>query len=229
MTDKGTLKWKLAQALEYRWWQRYLKKKDTSEYLTWKKQYWVTLLQSFLSDTTALKTINDKTVLDAGCGPAGIFLSLQGNTVDAMDPLLDKYKSLPHFIPEQYPWVSFINSTIEALHEAAKYDLIFCMNAINHVSDIELCYDNLFKALKPGGYLIISTDAHRYTFLKKIFQLLPGDVLHPIQLDIEDYNKHLTQRGFKIIKDTLYQQEAIFNYHITLARKQAKFISKSSN
>jgi 2-polyprenyl-6-hydroxyphenyl methylase/3-demethylubiquinone-9 3-methyltransferase len=93
------------------------------------------------------------------------------------------------------------------------------MNAINHVNNIELCYDNLVKALKPDGYLIISTDAHKHPFLKKIFQLIPGDMLHPVQLDINEYNNFLTNRKLAIVKNILQKEEKIFDYYITIAQK----------
>ena len=216
MEETASWKWKLAQTLEYKWWQNYLQKKDTVEYLQWKCHYWQDVLLT-ISKYAEMPT--GKTILDAGCGPAGIFIILKGNTVDAIDPLLDKYESLPHFKPESYAWTQFKNMPIEALNEHEKYDFIFCMNAINHVNDIDKCYDNLVKSLKPDGYLIISTDAHKYNFLKKIFQLIPGDMLHPVQLNIEEYDELLRKRNLEIIKNILYKQEKIFDYYITIAKK----------
>ncbi len=216
MTNTPRLKWKLAQNLEYKWWQRYLKNKDVSEYLQQKTNYWNKLIDSIAD---CLPSLNGKKILDAGCGPAGIFMALKNNEITALDPLLHKYKELPHFIPDQFPWTGFINSSIEVLNETEKYDLIFCMNAINHVNDIDLCYKNLSRALKPGGFLIISTDAHRSQLLKKIFQTIPGDMLHPIQLDINEYQHFLKQASLEIIKNILYKKEQIFHYYITIAKK----------
>jgi 2-polyprenyl-6-hydroxyphenyl methylase/3-demethylubiquinone-9 3-methyltransferase len=93
------------------------------------------------------------------------------------------------------------------------------MNAINHVNDIALCCQRLFDALKPGGHLILSTDAHRFSFLKKIFQWLPGDMLHPVQLDIDEYKKYLTDLNLDIKNSIRYKEAGIFNYYILIARK----------
>lgn len=216
MEETASWKWKLAQTLEYKWWQNYLEKKDTAEYLQWKCHYWQDVLLT-ISKYAEMPT--GKAILDAGCGPAGIFITLKGNTVDAIDPLLDKYESFPHFKPGNYAWTQFKNIPIEELNEQEKYDFIFCMNAINHVNDIDKCYDNLVKSLKPGGYLIISTDAHKHNFLKKIFQLIPGDMLHPVQLNMEEYDEFLLKRNLAIIKNILYKQERIFDYYITIAKK----------
>jgi len=218
LNDTATWKWKLAQTLEYKWWQNYLKNKDTDEYISWKCLYWNKLLHSISKyiDTP----LEGKYIMDAGCGPAGVFMVLKGNYVTAIDPLLDKYKALQHFKPEKCTWVDFRNVAIEGIIEENKYDYIFCLNAINHVNDLERCYDNLVKALKPNGYLVVSIDAHRSNIVKKIFQFLPGDVLHPVQLNLSEYNEKLTHRGLTIVKDILYKREAIFDYYITIAQKQ---------
>lgn len=217
MQETSTWKWKLAQTLEYKWWQNYLQNKNTAEYLQWKCSYWQDLL---LSLSKYIEIPESKTILDAGCGPAGVYIALKGNTVDAIDPLLDKYQQLQHFQPDKFSWTQFRNIAIEALNEQEKYDIIFCMNAINHVNNIELCYDNLVSALKPDGYLIISTDAHKHNFLKKIFQLIPGDVLHPVQLDIKEYDSFLQKRNLTILENILYKEERIFDYYITIAQKK---------
>ena len=217
MTENPTWRWKVAQSLEYKWWQRYLHNKDTKAYLNWKFHYWQDLL---LKLTKYIELPQSKSILDAGCGPAGIFMALKGNSIDAIDPLLDKYVALPHFTKDKYLWTHFQNQSIEQLDATEKYDIIYCMNAINHVNDIEKCYDNLVKSLKPNGFLIISTDAHRHNFLKKIFQLIPGDMLHPVQLNIEEYNALLQKRNMEVVQDILYKQESIFNYFITIAKKK---------
>lgn len=211
------VKWKLAQWLEYKWWQSYLKKKSTTEYLDWKSSYWNNILDTI---TPYVKPLENQTILDAGCGPAGIFMVLKANQVIAVDPLLDKYKNLPHFNPIHYPWVTFRNEPLENFEEKECFDIIFCLNAINHVKDIERCYDHLIDALKPGGILVISTDCHRNDVVKKIFQLLPGDMLHPIQLNLKEYNEKLTIRRMELLSTITLKREAIFDYCITVAVKK---------
>ena len=75
-----TFRWKIAQAAEIRWWQNYLKNKSTTEYADWKTQYWENLLEetglTFLneSDKENPNKVENLRILDAGCGPAGIFM-----------------------------------------------------------------------------------------------------------------------------------------------------------
>ena len=85
---KKTLKWNLAQKAELSLVAAPLKNKEVGAYHDWKRGYWQDLLAK-ISD--ACEVEDGMEVLDAGCGPAGIFMALSNCSVDAMDPLLDQY------------------------------------------------------------------------------------------------------------------------------------------
>jgi 2-polyprenyl-3-methyl-5-hydroxy-6-metoxy-1,4-benzoquinol methylase len=213
-----TFRWKIAQAAEIRWWQSYLKNKPTTDYAVWKTKYW----QDLLAEIGLATSITEGSkILDAGCGPAGIFMIFKNQTVDALDPLLDDYEAkLPHFKRENYPNVQFFSQPLESFSDKkAIYDTVFCLNAINHVADLQQAFDVLVDATKAGGTLVVSIDAHNYAFLKTIFQALPGDVLHPHQFDFAEYSAMLTSRGCRIERTLLKKSEFIFNYYVLVATK----------
>jgi 2-polyprenyl-3-methyl-5-hydroxy-6-metoxy-1,4-benzoquinol methylase len=215
-----TLRWKIAQAFEIRWWQRYLKNKPTTDYRAWKSSYWLTMLNNInLSDI--LKDPKHR-ILDAGCGPAGIFMLFKNhNAVDALDPLLVDYETkLSHFKQSLYPNVHFYTQTLETFNKKEEYDTIFCLNAINHVADLGKCFDVLVNATKSGGNLVVSIDAHNHDILKLFFQRMPGDILHPHQYNLKEYSEMLTNRGCIIENSLLYKKDFIFNYFILVARKK---------
>ena len=143
-------KWNIAQKLELAWWKRYLADKDVASYLVWKKEYWLKFIND-LEDKISLNS-NAK-ILDAGCGPAGIFTVLKQETT-AVDPLLDRYaEEIPHFKPSHYSNVRFVTSAIEDYNAVDEFDTIFCLNAINHTKHIEKSCKVLYNALKPEGEL----------------------------------------------------------------------------
>lgn len=209
---KKTLKWNLAQKAELKWWENYLKGKDVEQYHTWKKQYWQKLLD-IIEPTCPVKPGMD--VLDAGCGPAGIFMNLSLCNVDAVDPLVDEYeKNLAHFKRSNYPNTQFFSLPIEKYSTTKKYDVIFCMNAINHVSDINFSYDLLAGMVKPGGKLVVTIDAHNHAFFKYLFRAVPGDILHPHQYDLKEYEHFITDRGFKMIQTEKLKHEFFFDHYM---------------
>ena len=204
------LRWKVAQAAEIRWWKLYLRRKDPQEYLRRKAAYWRRVLKQ-----AALELLPGQRILDAGCGPAGIFIILQEHKVDALDPLLPLYEAgLPHFQPRQYPNVRFLPVPLEDFQPGPVYDTVFCLNVINHVGRLAQATDALAQGLRPGGRLVLSVDTHNFQFLKKLFQLLPGDILHPHQFSLLDYQRLLEQRGLILERTVRMKRGLIFDDHL---------------
>lgn len=204
------LRWKIAQAAEIRWWKNYLKGKDKKSYLEWKKNYWRDLLIK-----SQLTVENNASCLDAGCGPAGIFSILNQQHVVAIDPLLDAYNAdLSQFNPSDYPQVNFIRTSIEQYQSTTQFDYIFCLNAINHVSNLAACWDKLFAVAKKGSRMLVSIDAHNFSIFKYLFRCLPGDILHPHQYDLNEYQQMVTQRGGQILHCYKHKAGFFFDYYV---------------
>ena len=208
------LRWKIAQTAEIYWWKTYLKKKDITNYSNWKRNYWQTLLHELIEQPAA-----GARCLDAGCGPAGIFMALQEQQVWAVDPLLDNYKQLPHFTPSDYPWTHFETQTLEQFQSTAPFDWVFCLNAINHVADLDLCWKRLIDAIATGGRLVVSIDAHNHSFFKHLFRLLPGDILHPHQYDLQEYQTQGKAHGGRLLQTLHKEQAFFFDYYVLVFEK----------
>lgn len=210
------MKWKIAQFLERRWWKRYLSSKDPALYLASKRKYW----QSVLDRLNHQPSKNGVT-LDAGCGPAGVFILLHDKEqMTALDPLLGRYEQdLAIFNFSDYPAVTFHEAALEsAVLPAGMFTTIYCFNAINHVEDWELALDQLTTFAANGATMIISSDVHRRPWLKFIFRLFPGDLLHPQQHNRADYREALRKRGWQIEAEQQLRSELIFEYVVWKVR-----------
>ncbi|MBK6820128.1 MAG: methyltransferase domain-containing protein [Bacteroidetes bacterium] len=210
-------RWNAAQFAERKWWQNYLKNKDIPGYLSWKKEYWQNLLKKC---THYFSIHSEDSILDAGCGPAGMFMLFENNKTVAFDPLIDVYETdLPHFKKNMYPYVHFVNSGLEDFTSTEKFDILFCMNAINHVHDIEKSFDHLIAYANPDAHIIVTIDAHNHSTFKHLFRLLPGDILHPHQYDLNEYQQMLIQRGCEILGTELLKHEFFFDHYLLVAKK----------
>ena len=208
-------RWKTAQYFEARWWKSYLSGRASGTYLEWKRAYW----RSFLNKGR-INILPGEKILDAGCGPAGIFILLPQCEVVAIDPLLDTYQEkLPHFKKENYPQVYFENIPLEYFDRKNYFEKVFCLNAINHVAELDRCVANLCRSLKKNGVLYLSVDAHNFSFLKNIFRIIPGDILHPHQLGLTEYVERVKNNGLEIQKIDLIKKGFIFNYYLITANK----------
>lgn len=209
------LRWQAAQFFELRWWRSYLSGQKPEAYLAWKRMYW-----SDFMEKCGIQLAPGARVLDAGCGPAGIFTLLKNNEIWAVDPLLDYYDSkLEHFRKSDYPWVRFEKCSMESLDVQGIFDVVFCLNAANHVADWDAALSALVRVLKPGGTLVLSTDVHRHALLKTLFRIFPGDVLHPQQHDLNDYTGWFEKSGMEPLRMFPMKKESIFEYWVLLYRK----------
>jgi len=211
-----TTRWKIAQFFEGLWWRYYTMNADPAEYLSWKTRYWQDFLEKY---EVQIPYASAKNILDAGCGPAGIFIILNKDTT-AIDPLLLTYEEeLTIFDRSWYPDVQFHNMSIEAMVLDNSFDLIFCMNALNHVADIKKSLRNLFHYARPGATFVLSVDVHRYQLLKAIFRIFQADILHPHQDSTEDYLSLLSEAGFQVENNYLLRENGIFDYKVFIAKK----------
>jgi 2-polyprenyl-6-hydroxyphenyl methylase/3-demethylubiquinone-9 3-methyltransferase len=216
-----SLKWNLAQWFELRWWKNYLSGKDKQTYLQWKREYWNKLLAELAADVSINPSMQ---IADMGCGPAGIFIALPNNEVTAVDPLIDAYEKETNFFRKSdYPNVIFLTDTIENFSSQqtnAKYDVVFCMNAINHVNDIRGSFQNLKYLCRRTGAVVVSIDAHRFRFFKYLFRLVPGDILHPHQYDLKEYRELLAAGEWKIIACKQLKQAFFFSHYCLIAKRK---------
>jgi 2-polyprenyl-6-hydroxyphenyl methylase/3-demethylubiquinone-9 3-methyltransferase len=210
-----SLRWRIAQKLELAWWRCYLTRRPSAAYLEAKKRYWQRLL-----NTAGLALRPGSRILDAGCGPAGIFLVLYGHEVVAIDPLIAAYSTyLPVFEPARYPWVVFRACRLEDFADASGFDLACCMNAVNHVEDWEGCLRQLHQLLRPEGRLLLSVDVHRRKGWQRLLQGSGADLLHPHQHRQEEYLTFLGKLGFKDLSFHRIRAGKVFDHVLISARK----------
>lgn len=213
-------KWKIAQQLELKWWKKYTSKKDSNQYLNWKTNYWRTFMNNFPDGLFS----ENKRILEAGAGPAGFFIlseELTFHSYTAVDPLFNQYsKSLDIYDQKKWGSVKFEAIKYEDIKVKETYDVLLSFNAVNHFHQLEDSFAKFHKHLGDKGKLLISIDVHRFNLLKKIFQIIPGDALHPHQHSIDEYKSMIQHAGFKIIDIEILKRERIFDYYLIYAQKE---------
>ncbi len=213
------LRWKIAQWFELQWWKRYLSGKSKEEYIAWKTNYWLELMRTLELERTIEEA---NTIIDFGCGPFGLPLANQQwkKELTAVDPLLDEYAAtIPFFNKKDYPETHFVTKSIEDFSSSITYNIVFCMNAINHVHAIDKAFDVVVNSAQQNSTIVVSIDAHNFSFFKFLFRLIPGDILHPHQYDLKEYCRFLESRNCKIEQAVCIKQEFFFNHYVLVARK----------
>lgn len=112
----------------------------------------------FISENTPL---NNKTILDVGCG-GGILtesLAKQGAVVTGIDLSEAALAVAKNHATQENLNINYQSITVEELAELqpASFDLITCMELLEHVPDPASIIAACAKLLKPGGEIYFST------------------------------------------------------------------------
>jgi SAM-dependent methyltransferase len=138
----GRERWRRAQAYELDFWKRY---EDALPDHTGA----LPLHLDFVLATG----LDDKRVLEVGCGPMGVIYFTPGATRIGIDPLAGEY--LKHLKMNQRG-VQLLTSMGEHLPLAsASFDVVIIGNVLDHVNDPYLTLDEIHRVLRPGGQIIL--------------------------------------------------------------------------
>ena len=113
---------------------------------------------SFITNNMSLK---EKYVLDVGCG-GGILaeaMAKQTANVTAIDASSENISIACQHASDNKLKINYIVTTAEAFSEnnSAKFDLITCMELLEHVPDPASIIKACAKMIKPGGHVMFST------------------------------------------------------------------------
>lgn len=168
-----------------------------------------------LSDKLVEKLLPDlqnKSFLDAGCG-TGKFCSIaqQRNATEILG--IDLSPAMIEVARQLHSKIEFHCSDLSSVSiKKNQYDIVICALVLGHLESLSPCLDNLIKALRPDGTLII-TDFHPILTLLKAKRTFKDSCSNK-SFEIS-HHLHLFQEYFNYFKK--YQltveelQEPIFN------------------
>jgi len=91
-----------------------------------------------------------KKVLDLGCGPNGGLIDFIGCEKYGADHLLDQYKEIGY--PLDKHGIKYYDTKSENLpFEDSFFDIVVCVNALDHVDNLEITIKEISRVLKRGG------------------------------------------------------------------------------
>jgi ubiquinone/menaquinone biosynthesis C-methylase UbiE len=91
----------------------------------------------------------DSKVLDVGCGIATVLHVLKGERY-GIDPLAEEYKKIYSY-PREF---TIIKGSGEAIpFQDSTFDVVFCSNVLDHVTDPGKTLDEILRVLKKEGFL----------------------------------------------------------------------------
>ena len=107
------------------------------------------------------KSIKKKDVLDIGCGGGLIseLLAKKNGNVTGIDENIYNIKQAREHVKMSSIKIDYKNQSLDTFYKKnkKKYDLILCLEVLEHVNDVKKTLDKISELMKPGATLILST------------------------------------------------------------------------
>ena len=140
------------------------------------------------------KSIKKKDVLDIGCGGGLIseLLAKKNGNVTGIDENIYNIKQAREHAKIGSIKINYKNQSLDTFYKKnkKKYDLILCLEVLEHVNDVKKTLDKISELMKPGATLILSTINRNLKSL--IFAKIFGEyVLNWIPVGTHQFEKFL--------------------------------------
>jgi SAM-dependent methyltransferase len=116
------------------------------------------------------------------------------------------------FNKESYPLISIIQLDLTNpgnLSEKVKFDSIFALNVIEHISDDVMALNSIYNLLKPGGVFIMLVPAHQF-----LYNCMDEAAGHYRRYNKKNLSEKISKTRFKIRKMYYFNFFSIFGWYI---------------
>jgi len=170
--------WRTAQKGEHHYWSG--QGKDGDDWNKWWELHFDRYY--FIPDTA-------KSLLEVGCGPYAqnarriMALHPQITELGLEDSLLLQYIAEERAVAKVKAEVRS-SLPLEEMNMDRQFDVIVCINVLDHVRSVKKCFDVMYAHLRHGGMLIVGNDL---TSDKDLLNCpaMRDDPMHPIKMDFE--------------------------------------------
>ena len=153
--------------------------------------------QHWQCDEHSRTPLEDKTALDVGCG-AGLLaepLARLGARVTAIDAAPELIAVAREHAAAMGLTIDYRAGDVQALDDT--FDLITCMEVIEHVADPAAFVRALAKRLAPDGLLVMSTP--NATSWSRLMMITLGEGLGRIPKGTHDFDKFIAPERMKVL------------------------------
>lgn len=172
----------------------------------------VFMRQLFAYVTAAGEVSGD--ILEIGCG--------EGYGIKWLAPKAKRYVALDKHIPvnqKNFEQVEFIQTEVPWLKEmqSNQFDVVICFQLIEHIQEDNILLSEIFRVLKPGGKLLMTTPNRSMTLSRNPYHIREYDTI--------EFRKFICQsfEPEKVFFGGVYGDREVMEYHERNRQSVEKF------
>jgi ubiquinone/menaquinone biosynthesis C-methylase UbiE len=156
----------------------------------------------------ASQFVTGKSVLDIACGVGyGSRMLLDAGAASVIG--VDLGNAMIESAQQNYQTknLQYIVGDITTFGEAASCDIVISFETIEHINDYRAALRNLYRILKPGGTLILSTPNRSMSWRPvKTINDKPRNPYHVREFSLDEIVETVSQAGYRISKYEVFGQ-----------------------
>ena len=193
----------------------------------------------FFWSSVNLKMNKNTTLLDVGSAGKPVFINIKEGNKYSIDPMVEVRLKIRPILVDLYKDnnIKGLSIPLEEFNEDVKFDVIFCLNMLDHVSNYKPIIKKMDMILKEEGYLNLRIDLHTNSitkWIKNFFQPEPPHPHHFMKKDIlklfskyklvrykvvtQDMKKRVKDLGIKRKKEKLYYRIKQYIVNVEIKR-----------
>jgi len=142
---------------------------------------------------------NAKTYLEVGCGTGFVLADMARKRDWNRITATDVYLSGLEFAASRVPEAQILQSDITSLPFKEEFDVVGAFDVIEHVEHDEKALASVFRALKPGGGLLVTVPQHRWLWSRQ-----DELAFHKRRYTRRQLGEELERAGFKVVRVTSF-------------------------
>jgi len=157
-------RWLLAQQYEEKTWRENFQLNDDWNF------WWKSHFEDYSLVEEVLRDQKNIEIIEVGCGPftnvrliESVLAYSDIKRIVLSDPLLETYKAIPCYISSLFgknlSTYAFEQEQLESLHHKDEsFDLLICINVLDHVEDVSKCFSEMKRVLRKDGLIVFGND-----------------------------------------------------------------------
>lgn len=158
-----------------------------------------------------------KSFLEIGCGTGFVISAISERFPEAMLLGGEYFEEGLVYARQRLPTAEFTKMDALCIPYESELDAIGAFDVLEHIQEDNAVLQQMYKALKPGGFAFITVPQHRW-----LWSQVDEHACHVRRYDVKELHQKVSEAGFEIIRSTSFVSTLLPAMYFSRLLKQNK-------